>query len=61
MKITVSYILDNDNWTDKQFEDNQDTENLFEITEEMIKDLIRENVKLGEGDWIDQVYFESNS
>ncbi len=37
------------------------TNQLYKQTKEMIKDLIRENVKLNDGDWIDQVYFESRS
>ena len=56
MEIKIEYILDNNDWSDEQFEDAGDTRNEFTITDEMIKLLIRENVKLKQGDFIAEIY-----
>jgi hypothetical protein len=57
--IKIQYLLDNDDWTDKQYEDDQDNERIFTITKTMIKELIYENVKLPEGCYIDEVYLNN--
>lgn len=56
LKIKVRYILDNEDWSDAQYEDAQDIENEFEITEDMIVDLILQNSNLEKGDYIESVY-----
>jgi len=61
LKIKVRYILDNKDWTDAQYEDDQDIENEFEITEEMIIYLIRQNSNLEKGDYVESVYYVSNN
>ncbi len=61
LKIKVRYILDNENWSDGQYEDAQDIENEFEITEDMIVDLIRQNSNLEKGDYVESVYYVSKS
>lgn len=47
MDIKVEYLLDNEDWSDEEFEQAQDVKNEFIITESMIENLIREygNVK----------------
>lgn len=57
MRIKIKYILDNENWTDEQYDTAQDVNNEFEITEDMIIDLIYQNSNLDKGDYIDAVYF----
>lgn len=55
MEIKVRYYLDNDTWSDEEFEDAGDIENVFVITKDMINDLIREKVKLSKGDFISEM------
>lgn len=55
IEFKIRYYLDNDAWTDEQFEDAGDIENVFTITEDMINDLIRERVKLSKGDFISEI------
>jgi hypothetical protein len=55
VKIVLEYIIDNEDWTDQEYEDNQDVERTLEITEEMLRALILQNVELQPGDFIDQI------
>ena len=55
VKIVLEYIIDNEDWTDQEYEDNQDIERTLEITEEMLRALILQNVELQPGDFIDQI------
>lgn len=55
MRIKVEYILDNNNWSDDEFEKAQDTDNHFYITMDMISDLIHQNVSLNEGDFVSEI------
>lgn len=55
LRIIVEYVVDNDNWTEQEFEDNQDIERTFHITEEMLIDLIQQNVELEEGNFVSMV------
>lgn len=55
LRITVEYVVDNDNWTEQEFEDNQDIERTFHITEEMLIDLIQQNVELEEGNFVSMI------
>jgi hypothetical protein len=50
--VKIQYVLDNDNWTEKQFNKAQDCDNTFVITEEMIIDLINQNCNLEDGDFV---------
>lgn len=59
MEIKITYILDNDNWSDIEFEEAQEKTNVFVITEDMLKDLILQNVKLDIGNYPDQIYYDS--
>jgi hypothetical protein len=54
-EFKIRYYLDNNAWTDEQFEDAQDIENVFTITEDMIVDLIRGRVELEPGDFISEI------
>jgi hypothetical protein len=54
--IKISYVLDNDNWSDSEYEDNQDIEREILITKEMLIDLIERNVTLEPGTFIDTLY-----
>ena len=55
VKIVLEYIIDNEDWTDQEYEDNQDIDRTLEITEEMLRALILQNVELQPGDFIDQI------
>jgi hypothetical protein len=55
LRIIVEYVVDNDNWTEQEFEDNQDIERTFHITEEMLMDLIQQNVELEEGNFVSMI------
>ena len=55
VKIVLEYIIDNKDWSDQEYEDNQDIERTLEITEEMLRALILQNVELQPGDFIDQI------
>lgn len=50
--IKIEYIVDNESWTEEEFEANQDIDREFFITEDMIIDLIKQNSNLGLGDFI---------
>lgn len=50
MEIKIEYILDNDAWSEEEFQDAKDK--IFIITEGMIEDLIYQNEKLENGDYI---------
>jgi hypothetical protein len=47
--IKVHYIIDNDEWTDEQFNNEQDTDRTFVITREMIQELLEQKVELEKG------------
>lgn len=55
LRIIVEYVIDNDSWTEQEFEDNQDIERTFHITEQMLIDLIHQNVELGEGNFVSMI------
>lgn len=55
LRIIVEYVVDNDNWTEQEFENNQDIERTFHITEEMLIDLIQQNVELEEGNFVSMI------
>lgn len=55
VRIILEYIIDNDAWSDQEYEDNQDVERTLEITDEMLRALILQNVELQPGDFIDQI------
>ncbi len=55
--LKLNYILDNPNWTDAEYEDAQDIDRVFILTEDMIINLIRQSVKLEEGCYIESVSF----
>lgn len=55
LRIIVEYVVDNDDWTEQEFEDNQDIERTFHITEEMLIDLIQQNVELEEGNFVSMI------
>ena len=55
LRIIVEYVVDNDNWTEQEFEDNQDIERTFHITEEMLIDLVQQNVELEEGNFVSMI------
>ena len=55
--LKLNYILDNPNWTDAEYEDAQDIDRVFILTEDMIIDLIRQSVKLEDGCYIESVSF----
>lgn len=50
MEIKIEYILDNDAWSEEEFQDAKDK--IFIITEGTIEDLIYQNEKLQNGDYI---------
>lgn len=50
MSLQIIYILDNDDMTDEQFEDQPDR--TFVLTEEMIIDVMEKYVQLKKGDTI---------
>jgi hypothetical protein len=54
-RIIVEYIIDNEDWSEQEFEDNQDTERTLEITEDMLEDLILQNSNLQPGEFIDSI------
>jgi hypothetical protein len=54
-EFKIKYYLDNNAWTDEQFEDAGDIENVFTITKDMVVDLIRGRVKLEPGDFISEI------
>jgi hypothetical protein len=54
--VKVDYIIDNETWSDEEFDKQQEVDRSFIITEEMIIQLIKQNVKLGNGDDIAEVY-----
>jgi hypothetical protein len=54
-RIVVEYIIDNEDWTEQEFEDNQDIERTLEITEDMLHDLIMQNSNLKSGDFVDSI------
>jgi hypothetical protein len=53
--IKVEYIIDNDNWTEEEYEQNQDIDREFIITWEMIENLILQNSNLEPGDYLDTI------
>jgi len=55
--IKINYILDNPNWTDAEYEDAQDIDREFILTEDMIIDLIHQSVKLDGETYIESVSF----
>ena len=55
VKIVLEYIIDNEDWSDQEYEDNQDVERKLEVTEEMLRGFILQNVELQPGDFIDQI------
>ena len=55
VKIVLEYVIDNEDWSDQEYEDNQDIERTLEITEEMLRALILQNVELQPGEFIDQI------
>lgn len=54
-RIIVEYIIDNEDWTEQEFEDNQDISRTLEITEDMLHDLILQNSNLESGDFVDSI------
>ena len=54
-RIIVEYVVDNEDWTEQEFEDNQDTERTLEITQDMLEDLILQNSNLQPGEFIDSI------
>jgi hypothetical protein len=58
-KITIDYVLDNDNWSDEDFNKAQDIDRQFIITKDMIKDLIYQNCNLEKGDYISSIFIKS--
>ena len=58
-KITVKYVLDNDNWDDKKFDKEQDFDKTLIRTEDMIIDLINQNCNLNEGDYVSSIHIRS--
>lgn len=55
VRIILDYCLDNDDWTEQEFEDNQDIERSFYITEQMLIDLIHQNIELSPGDYVHSI------
>ena len=55
--LKLTYILDNPNWIEAEYEDAQDIDRVFILTEDMIIDLIRQSVKLEDGCYIESVSF----
>ena len=53
MKIIVEYTLDNDNWSDEEFEDAPIEE--FTVTIDMIRDLIIDYTKMEKGSVIHEI------
>jgi hypothetical protein len=51
--ITVDYTLDNDSWSEEVFE-NSPIES-FTITQDMILDILKENLRLVNGDYIHEI------
>ena len=58
-KITVEFVLDNDSWSDEEFNKAQDKDNIFIITKDMIEDLIYQNCNLEKGDYIQSIFIKS--
>jgi hypothetical protein len=58
-KITIDYVLDNDNWSDEDFNKAQDVDRQFIITKDMIEDLICQNCNLEKGDYISSIFIKS--
>ena len=54
--ITVHYIIDNESWSDEEFNNDQDTDREFIITREMIQELLEQKVELNDGDEIADFY-----
>ncbi len=57
--IKINYTLDNENWSDEEFNNQQETDKVFVITREMIEELIYQNVKLEEDTHIADFYVEN--
>lgn len=57
--IRVEYILDNDVWSDKDFDKAQVEDRVFTITKDMIIDLIEQNCNLDKGDYITSIFIKS--
>lgn len=57
--IKVDFILDNDSWTEEEFEENQEIDREFIITEEMIINLITQNAKFELGDFIHTIVIKT--
>ena len=57
-KITIDYVLDNDNWSDEDFNKAQDIDRQFIITKDMIEDLIYQNCNLEKGDYISSIFIK---
>lgn len=57
--VRVEYVLDNDDWSDKDFNKAQDEDRIFTITKDMIIDLIEQNCNLDRGDYITSIFIKS--
>lgn len=55
--LKITYILDNPNWSDAEYEDAQDIDRELILTEEIIIDLIHQSVKLDSETYIESVSF----
>jgi hypothetical protein len=55
IRITLDYCLNNEDWTEQEFEDNQDIERIFHITEQMLIDLIHQSIELSPGDYVHSI------
>lgn len=58
-KITIDYVLDNDSWSDEDFNKAQDVDRQFIITKDMLEDLIYQNCNLEKGDYISSIFIKS--
>lgn len=55
VRVILDYCLDNDDWTEQEFEDNQDIERSFHITEQMLINLIQQSIELTSGDYVHSI------
>ena len=53
--IIIEYTIDNEAWSDEDYELEQNIVKEFIITGEMIKDLIQNYIKLEPGDYVDNI------
>ena len=51
--IKVTYVLENDNWSDSQYEEQEDKE--IEIPLWVLKEYIRDNTKLSDDESVDLI------